>query len=234
LWVPFLFGNIQSLKQIVPNCDPHARAIYAVAVRDWDCAVSLGKDAVDLLILALKDVDWKVREGAALALGKIRDARAVEPLILGLKDPMVAVRWRAASSLGEIGDARAVEPLISALKYQDSSMRLEAAIALESIGSVTDPMTQLWIAMGKREWEKVVALGSVAVEPLLERVENQFAENRRDVAYALVKLYTDGNLDEEARQKILAERKTIHQDHKDVGGTCPFPDHDDTPTISLP
>jgi len=40
---------------------------------------------VEGLTKALKDKDWSVRREAAVALGEIKDARAVEPLIWALK-----------------------------------------------------------------------------------------------------------------------------------------------------
>jgi HEAT repeat protein len=41
---------------------------------------------MDALIQALKDKRWSVRERAAVALGRISDARAVDPLVQVLKD----------------------------------------------------------------------------------------------------------------------------------------------------
>ncbi len=72
-------------------------------------------DEVDMLIQRLKeDKNEGVRRMAAVALGEIKDTRAVEPLIAALKDKDSSVRNNAAEALGEIKDARAVEPLIAA------------------------------------------------------------------------------------------------------------------------
>ena len=102
-FLPFLFKSISELKGISP------------------------------LISALKDEDWRIRWGAAYALGEIKDPRAVEPLIQALKDDDSNVREKAAWALGWIGDKRAVEPLIQALKDEDSNVRLRAACALREI-----------------------------------------------------------------------------------------------------
>jgi hypothetical protein len=68
--------------------------------------------------VALKNEDTSLRKGAADALGRIKDARAVEPLITALKDVDLDVREAAASALGQIGTP-ADEPLLAALKNND-------------------------------------------------------------------------------------------------------------------
>ena len=93
-------------------------------------------DEVDILIQRLKDKNEGVRRMAAVALGEIKDTRAVEPLIAALKDNDRSVRWNAAGALGKISDTRAVEPLIAALKDDDIGVRREAAGALEKIGKL--------------------------------------------------------------------------------------------------
>ena len=50
--------------------------------------MKIGAPAVEPLIAALRDKDWHVREGAAEALGWIKDPSAVEPLIGALKDKL--------------------------------------------------------------------------------------------------------------------------------------------------
>ena len=62
----------------------------------------IGTIAVEPLIEALKDSNWKVREAAAWALGEIKNTRAVEPLIQALKDSDKGVREAAAWALRTI------------------------------------------------------------------------------------------------------------------------------------
>jgi len=112
----------------------YQKAVYLVAMRDWQECVKIGADAVEPLIVALKDNDDLVRSYAAEALGNIGDPRAVEPLINVLKDDNKWwVREKAAKALGEIGDA-AIDPLIVALKDNDIGVRENAAEALGEIG----------------------------------------------------------------------------------------------------
>lgn len=59
----------------------------------------LGKPTVEPLVAALYDEDKNVRDAAASALWKIRDARAVEPLIADLADERKGIREAVAMAL---------------------------------------------------------------------------------------------------------------------------------------
>jgi len=72
--------------------------------------------AIEPLIRVLReDKDPVVRIAAAVALGDLKDKRAVDALVVALKDEYSEVRQFSALALGEIGDTRAIEPLIDAL-----------------------------------------------------------------------------------------------------------------------
>jgi HEAT repeat protein len=96
----------------------------------------IGSPAVEALIAALTDQQWRVRGDVAGALGEIADARAVEPLIAALKDENHFVRSSTAKALGKIADARAVDPLIGALRDKEWYVRATAA---EALGKIADP-----------------------------------------------------------------------------------------------
>ncbi len=93
----------------------------------------IGPPAVPLLIRAMDDEDWVIRQGASQALGRIGDPRAVEPLIIALGDKNQWIRQYAAEALGLIGDKQAIEPLVEALEDDNSNVRDVAAKALVSI-----------------------------------------------------------------------------------------------------
>jgi HEAT repeat protein len=87
------------------------------------------------LVAVLGDKDADVRASAALALGRIGDARAV-PLLIDVfkyQDPDNWVRQNAAEALGAIGDARAVAPLIAALGEGSLGVRKAAARGLVAL-----------------------------------------------------------------------------------------------------
>jgi len=113
----------------------------AIAV---ELLVRIGKPAVEPLIQALERKDWAMRQGAAEALGKIGDIRAIEPLIKSLKMWTPESPWqlpivnteahaRISWALSRFGES-AVEPLIQALKDNDHEVREKAAYALGEIG----------------------------------------------------------------------------------------------------
>jgi hypothetical protein len=119
---------------------------------------------VEEIIAVLQDRDLHKadRIAAALALGVLKDEKAIEPLVavLGSRDPggsaanalqeigPAAVgalvntlgnkswlaRKRAAWALGEIGDMRAAEPLIDALDDEKREVREAVTKALQALG----------------------------------------------------------------------------------------------------
>ena len=158
---------------------------YWIAKRDWDKCVALGALTVEPLIAALKDAGWSVRADAAKALGKIGDPRVVEPLIAALKDKDEYVRKAADEALVKIG-APAVEPLIAALKGENKDVRQAAAAMLGRLGwQPGRDETAGWYWMVKGDWDKCVALGALAVEPLIAALKDGSFSVRKAAAYAL-------------------------------------------------
>src|SRR5687767_9338651 len=94
----------------------------------------LGAEASDLLLTALSDQAALVREGAALALGDIGEARAIGPLIPCLRDESQDVQRAAKRALIRIGGSD-VRPLLWALKDPDKNVRRSAAEILADIGA---------------------------------------------------------------------------------------------------
>ena len=64
----------------------------------------------------LKDPDAIMRQGAAYALGVIKDAHAVAPLIAALNDPIAGVRQNAAEALVKIADPHGADVVLMTLK----------------------------------------------------------------------------------------------------------------------
>ena len=80
-----------------------------------------------------KERSWAPRREVALALGKLREPRAVEPLIKLLKSYNPYLRKAAVEALSEIGDPRAVGPLITCLQDRNRWVRDKAIQALGRI-----------------------------------------------------------------------------------------------------
>ena len=96
-----------------------------------DELVKIGKPAVPSLIAALSgDPVYLGREGAAVALGRIRDPRAVKPLVAALKDEYQMVRQQACLALSEIGGRKAVDEVLGSLEGGSDDFLEAAAAAL--------------------------------------------------------------------------------------------------------
>lgn len=96
---------------------------------------NIGSVAVSPLIAALEDQTRPAyqRVNAALALGLIKDERAVEPLIAALRDDDENMRVAAISASGNLKNAKTVDPLLAALGDPTPAVRREAIGVLASI-----------------------------------------------------------------------------------------------------
>ena len=129
-------------------------------------ALSRTKDDVVLSIgslLAVDDAD--VRTYAALALGMLRDTRAVPGLIAALDDADVNVQYHAIEALGRIGDRSAAEPVARIAERRDFFLSFAALDALAAIGepSVAQRVLPL-LADPQLGAAAAVCLGAVATE----------------------------------------------------------------------
>jgi HEAT repeat protein len=121
---------------------------------------AIGEPAVNPLLRALREGDGNLRWGAAIALGKIRDPRAIEPLIGALADKYENVRAESASSLAAMGKP-ASGPLLRFLTFSDRPERLEVVTALGELHD-TD-----------------------AIQPLIQMLENADEDEQKAIADAL-------------------------------------------------
>ena len=90
--------------------------------------------SVEVLIGCLPDQAAGRR--AALALGQIKDIRALEPLIETLDHPDPRARAASCAALGELRDPSAVEPLLRASQDPEFAVRAGAGSALNVLGTV--------------------------------------------------------------------------------------------------
>lgn len=122
----------------------------------------------------LKSKNPETRKRAVKKLGKSGNAKAVEPLIDALKDNDHYGSEDAATILGKISDGRAVEPLIDALEAK-SNVRENAILALDELLTLglLNESQKATLFIAKLEWDKVVELGVIAVEPLISSISHQ-------------------------------------------------------------
>jgi len=174
--------------------------IAALKDNEWyvrgQAAKALGelKDprAVEPLIAALKDHEGGAGE-AALALGRIKDPSAVEPLLARLKDCKQGdwhLRNKLALALGDFKDQRAVEPLMVLLKDKNWEVRRSTAHALASLGwkpCQDETGAAYWAVL--EQWDKCVAMGTLAVDPLIIALNYYISSRTRmELAMALGQL----------------------------------------------
>ena len=100
-------------------------------VRDTaaDSLGAIGAPAVEALLAAAKAPGWRVRSGAAKALGIIKDARAVPALLALLTDSNDEVAAMASGALSGMGGP-AVEALKRAFDSANPELRYAAGAAL--------------------------------------------------------------------------------------------------------
>jgi hypothetical protein len=219
------------------------------ALRDEDsdvrkaAAEALGKlgdpRGVEPLISALKDKDSGVRWAAAIALYKLGDPRVVEFFIAALRDENWQTRKAAAETLDRLGwkpgqDENAAWYWIAKLRDENWQTRKAAAETLDRLGwKPGQDENAAWYWIAKEDWDKCVALGAAAVEPLLDALREEIvgrkpyyvvkdfamrtvyiAELRnkflaREIARTLVSLYHSHTIPAQVKKKILEWRDTI-------------------------
>ena len=178
-------GEISKLIRTLGSEHKHEAQKHAL-----DALVKIKKPAVILLIKALGDRDCTVRERVAVALGKIKDARATDALIQALNDEDPRVQWAAAYALGELRDTHAVEPLVDALQY--CVVPLEIVTALGKIGDTraVEPLITVLTDVNSNAREgAAIALGRIgdarAIKPLEHALTDHNAFVRETAALAL-------------------------------------------------
>ncbi len=103
-------GGFDALEQALAHARGHYRNyIYTAMAETGDTrATDVLLGVIDKGSLSL----WGPGQAAAMALGRLRERRAVEPLLKHLREGGLLSRDVAMRVLGEIGDPRAIEPLV--------------------------------------------------------------------------------------------------------------------------
>jgi hypothetical protein len=94
--------------------------------------------------------DFRLRVGAALALGKTHAKAAVEPLVGALDDVNPAVRVAAAAALGVLGQREACEALRSHIGHEPSqAVRTQLELALAKLESAKETSARFLVKVGE-------------------------------------------------------------------------------------
>jgi HEAT repeat protein len=146
---------------------------------------ALGVDALPTLFVLLRAPNWHTRQGAAWALGELREKGAVPFLIEALEDTDHAVIAEAALALGLLQDPAAVPNLVSALAHVHWRVSKAAARALAFIGQ--DAIPALIEVLKNR---------TNPVGQRVRAIEALAYSKRPEVGSVLVKLTQSRNIDE--------------------------------------
>lgn len=166
----------------------------------------LGERAVPDLVLALQDPDGYVRNGAAIALGKIGNKAAAGPLLDLMRfrdqrqyedDEDREARCNAVAALGEIGDTSVSEALLSELQKlvgDDSTLACEILDTLEKIGAtIPVPMLMNLLEVSDLDLPKYARaflgkMGSEVVTLLMGFIEDKSRQGRSYAIDALARI----------------------------------------------
>ncbi len=144
-------------------------AAYWIAKKEYLNCVSIGEQAVLPLMESLKNVDSV--EGPVMALGLIGDLRAGPPLLLiGQEQRNRNLVIRTFSKWGE----QCIPILVPELTNPDDGIRqlvLDILDALNWNPAANEAGARFWIA--KKRWDKCADIGSPAVKPLQEILEQK-------------------------------------------------------------
>jgi len=137
-------------------------------------------DRIGRLIQILEtDPSYKVRLQAAIALGNLKNKRAVPALIHSLSDENFTIRGVSAAALGQIGDKRALPELQQLVKKEKNSFVLaqaeRATKVLVGQAEGPPPGARFFLTIGKLS-NKANSGGNVLAIFLGEALVKEFAK----------------------------------------------------------
>ncbi len=143
-----VFNKLCNLNETEFNDDvlgllkKHEESIDRVIFQKYRAALGEEEEAIEELLILLKDTNNFVRERTADALGNLANSSddVVQQLLPLLTDSNSDVRQRAADALGKLGNASddVVHQLLPLLKDSDNLVRKKAADALGKLANASD------------------------------------------------------------------------------------------------
>ena len=157
-------------------------------------SISKDKSAVPALLEALQGEYFTVRARAALALGRIGEKNAIQSLIRALKDPEDDVRIAACLALGLFKDPATFDEITNVL-LDDAKIEVRQAAA-KALGYTQHPAALSYLMEALRDpfwwyerevqagdlFNAIEKMGPVAVEPLIEAMQDKEGTVRRYAA----------------------------------------------------
>jgi cyclophilin family peptidyl-prolyl cis-trans isomerase/HEAT repeat protein len=178
-----------ALTPLAARADSSSRSLHTIAIAEDE------RRADGTLQRFLKDPDPRVRQRAALALGRLQDSTTVRDLRPLLGDPDVEVKREVVFALGQIGH-RSARPALEALLVPGDEETEDLAIeALGKLGDhaatprllplLDDPSPRLRGEVGVALWRLA---DSTAIDALIAHRTDPDPEVRWRLLYALEKV----------------------------------------------
>jgi len=135
-----LLGNLKQRKAVEPlikvlNDEQEWKSVRARAA--GSLGVLRDESAAEPLLDALNNENLEIRNSVVVALGKIKDGRAVNPLIRIGENPLedASIRKSAIAALGKIGDKQAEGTILNVLNSETGTLYYAAITALGQLKS---------------------------------------------------------------------------------------------------
>ena len=197
---PNLLPIYEQILARIPSASPALMKTLATAhpilrARVADIfSISKDRSAVPVLLDALQGEYYTVRARAALALGRIGDKKAMQPLLHALKDPEDDGRIAACLALGLFKDPTTFDEITNIL-LDDAKIEVRQAAA-KALGHTQHPAALSYLMEALRDpfwwyerevqagdlFNAIEKLGLVAVEPLIEALQDKEGTVRRYAA----------------------------------------------------
>jgi HEAT repeat protein len=179
--------NAYSVEKLLRDLRQHD---WSVNWKTADALAEIGENAFPQLLQALEDADGYVRNGAAIALGKIGNRDAIQPLVRALQwrddrvyedDEDQEARISAATALGRLRSDAACQALMLELDRLQSADSTLASYIVDALGEMGDPKAVPIIVrsmdLGDFEHQKIASwalakLGADGIEALLRMAAN--------------------------------------------------------------
>ncbi|NJP07360.1 MAG: hypothetical protein HC837_17920 [Chloroflexaceae bacterium] len=155
---------------------------------------ALGLLASERLVSALNERDMQIHRNAALVLGQIGDLPAVMPMIKAIQNRPDDQHETAFWALEQIGlrlsptalEVGLMQPLLQTFQRASGQQRQALLELIERTGwQPGRDQTAARFAVLKRDWDQCIALGTAAIDPLLEALHHREVKVRLAAADAL-------------------------------------------------
>lgn|GEM_PF-1341026 len=144
------------------------------------------------------------------SLGMLKDGAALPHLIRMVKYGRDCLN-EIIDAFAGIGDPDAIDTLFTLLEDRDESIRAKADSALAALVPLARNSVQARFAISRKDWKCAAALGSDALEPLINALKSGAREDRRDLIKVLGEI-GDGR----AAEPLFTQVKDADQEVRDA------------------